>query len=158
MAELREAVKTLLPEEGFSAADLKMTMLAFDTNRNGRIEQEEFINAIEDARNAGLQAGATLNRAYSDEEIPTFERANDSFKGGRPGSSGGLSPEQNLLKILFTDLKEKPAALNDLAEKNLSLMHLYWGKSGEVSDFVDFEARYCLDKGLMSTPEAKAVW
>ena len=63
-----------------------------------------------------------------------------------------------MLKILFTDLKETLKVQNDLSAKNLSLMHLYWDKTGEVSNFVDFEARYCLDKGLMSTPEAKDVY
>lgn len=37
------SLKTLLPPDQFSAADLKMAMLTFDTNMNGYIEQEEFI-------------------------------------------------------------------------------------------------------------------
>ena len=51
VTELRDAIKSLLPDDQFTPADLKMTMLAFDTNRNGLIEQEEFIQAFEDARN-----------------------------------------------------------------------------------------------------------
>ena len=52
--ELSAAINNLLPNEQFSGADLKMTMIAFDSNRNGLIEQEEFIRAFEDARNAGM--------------------------------------------------------------------------------------------------------
>ena len=44
--ELRQALKRLLPEEAVVPADFKMIMLAFDTNRNGRIDENEFINCI----------------------------------------------------------------------------------------------------------------
>ena len=91
------------------------------------------------------------------EEVQKFERP-ATGSGSRPASSGGLSPEHNLLKILFTDLKETTKVQNELSEKNLSLMHLYWDNTGEVSNFADFEARYCLDKGLMSTQEAGEVY
>ena len=91
------------------------------------------------------------------EEVQKFERP-ATGSGSRPASSGGLSPEHNLLKILFTDLKETTKVQNELSEKNLSLMHLYWDNTGEVSNFADFEARYCLDKGLMSTKEAKEIY
>jgi hypothetical protein len=37
------SLKNLLPPDQFTPADLKMTMLTFDANRNGYIEQEEFI-------------------------------------------------------------------------------------------------------------------
>ena len=92
------------------------------------------------------------------EEVQKFERPATGGSSGKAASSGGFSADQNLLKILFTDLKETLKVQNDLSTKNLSLMHLYWDKTGEVSNFVDFEARYCLDKGLMSTPEAKDVY
>ena len=149
----------MLPEEQFTPADLKMTMLAFDHDRSGTIEQEEFIQTLCDARNKGGQAASTgtLQRVDSYEEVQKFERP-ATASGSRPASGGGLSAEQNLLKILFTDLKETPQVLNALSEKNLSLMHLYWDNSGEVSNFADFEARYCLDKGLMTTPEAGDVY
>lgn len=51
-----------------------------------------------------------------------------------------------------------PKVVNDLQQKNLSLLHLYWDKTAEESNFTDFEARYCRDKGLMSAPEAKALY
>lgn len=44
--ELREVFKKLLPEESLSLADLKKIMLAFDVNRNGLIEEDEFIELI----------------------------------------------------------------------------------------------------------------
>ena len=158
--ELRAAVKTLLPDEAFSPADLKMTMLAFDTNRNGMIEQDEFIHVIEDARTApGVQAAPTLNQdRYEDEEdVPRFERPSTAGSS-RVAAAGGLSAAQNLLKILFTDLSEPLHVQNDLSAKNLSLMHRYWGQPSEAGNFGDFEARYCLEKELMTTPAAREVY
>jgi hypothetical protein len=94
VAELREAVKTLLPEEQFTPADLKMTMLAFDANGHGRIEREEFIAVITEARNQGLQGMDTLNDRQAEpyEEASKFERPST---GGfsRAAASGGLSAE-----------------------------------------------------------------
>ena len=52
--ELRESVKKLLPEKNFSLAELKRTMMAFDINRNGLIEEEEFIRTFEDARKSNV--------------------------------------------------------------------------------------------------------
>ena len=49
--ELREVIKKLVPEDVLTLNDLKQIMLAFDKNRNGLIEEEEFIKAFEDARN-----------------------------------------------------------------------------------------------------------
>ena len=48
--ELRMAVKQLLPEDTFSPADIKMTMIAFDKNRNGSVDENEFIGCITNAR------------------------------------------------------------------------------------------------------------
>lgn len=48
--ELRIAIKNLLPDDELTPADFKMTMLAFDTNRNGRIDENEFIKCITNAR------------------------------------------------------------------------------------------------------------
>ena len=41
--ELKLAIKNLLPEESITPADIKMTMIAFDVNRNGQIDEDEFI-------------------------------------------------------------------------------------------------------------------
>jgi len=41
--ELREALKRLLPNETVTLAELKKIALCFDLNRNGLIEEDEFI-------------------------------------------------------------------------------------------------------------------
>jgi Ca2+-binding EF-hand superfamily protein len=41
--ELREAIKKLLPDDLLSLSDLKNIMLALDTNKNGVLEEGEFI-------------------------------------------------------------------------------------------------------------------
>jgi len=43
-----------LPDKNFSLAELKRTMLAFDLNRNGLIEEHEFIKVFEDARKSNV--------------------------------------------------------------------------------------------------------
>ena len=41
--ELRESIKRLIPEETLSLLELKKIIMAFDTNRNGSIDEQEFI-------------------------------------------------------------------------------------------------------------------
>ena len=48
--DFAKAVKQMLPEGSFSSADVKMTFIAFDKNRNGLIDENEFISCITDAR------------------------------------------------------------------------------------------------------------
>ena len=48
--ELKEVLKKMLPDHAYTPADFKMTMLAFDSNRNGSIDEQEFIKAITEAR------------------------------------------------------------------------------------------------------------
>ena len=52
--ELKNAIQTLLPTDEIKPADFKMLMMAFDVNRNGRIEEDEFINAFVKARENSL--------------------------------------------------------------------------------------------------------
>ena len=48
--ELRQVLKRFLPDDDITPADFKLLMLAFDTNRNGRIDENEFIACITKAR------------------------------------------------------------------------------------------------------------
>lgn len=41
--ELRQALKGLLPNEDISLSDIKKMAMAFDTDRNGYITEQEFI-------------------------------------------------------------------------------------------------------------------
>ena len=64
--ELRQAIKTMLNYSEITPADLKMTMVAFDTNRNNFIDENEFISCITKAReNAppGLSLNPILGKA-----------------------------------------------------------------------------------------------
>lgn len=49
--ELRESIKKLIPDEVLTLAELKKIMMAIDVNRNGLIEEHEFIQCFEKARN-----------------------------------------------------------------------------------------------------------
>lgn len=50
VSELKSALEFFLPGEEIKPADLKMMMIALDTNKNGRIEQSEFVIAFGKAR------------------------------------------------------------------------------------------------------------
>lgn len=52
--ELRESIKRLIPDDTLSLIELKKVMMAFDKNRNGMIEEKEFIEVIEKARNSSI--------------------------------------------------------------------------------------------------------
>lgn len=52
--ELKESIKRLIPEEALNLVELKKIMIAFDRNNNGLIEESEFIELIEKARNSNL--------------------------------------------------------------------------------------------------------
>jgi len=41
--ELKDSIKRLIPQETLSLVELKKVMMAFDRNRNGLIEEDEFI-------------------------------------------------------------------------------------------------------------------
>ena len=41
--ELRESIKRLIPGDTLSLLDLKKIVMAFDVNRNGTIDEQEFI-------------------------------------------------------------------------------------------------------------------
>lgn len=48
--ELREAIKKLIPEEAISLVELKNVMMALDLDKNGLIEEHEFIRVLESVR------------------------------------------------------------------------------------------------------------
>ena len=56
--------------------DLKKIMMAFDTNRNGLIEEQEFIQLIEKARNASVTIveSPQKNRVIREEPFPQDRR------------------------------------------------------------------------------------
>ena len=143
----------MLPPDTFTAADLKMAMLTFDKNRNGLIEQEEFIQAFEAARGSGLgqtnnSIGFTRRLEDSEEETASFnDRVTMGKKAGsRPASGPGSesSVSRNLLKMLLSDLIHFPGAPSGVSsdQRNL-IMHRYWAKIESGSDLSVFEERYC---------------
>lgn len=48
--ELRTSLQKLIPAETISLVDLKKVMMSFDTNRNGKIEESEFVASLTKAR------------------------------------------------------------------------------------------------------------
>lgn len=52
--ELRDTIKRFVPEETLSFIDLKKVMMAFDTSRNGNVDEQEFLSLLEKARNSNV--------------------------------------------------------------------------------------------------------
>lgn len=50
VAELKSALQIFLQGEEIKPAEFKMILMALDTNRNGRVEQQEFIQVMDDVR------------------------------------------------------------------------------------------------------------
>ena len=46
MDELRMQVKKMLPADSFTSKDLKLLMIALDYNKNGMIEEDEYLDAF----------------------------------------------------------------------------------------------------------------
>lgn len=67
--ELKLSIKKFISDETISLIDLKKIMMALDVNRNGTIEEEEFITMIEKARNSTVTVieAAKPSRIISDE-------------------------------------------------------------------------------------------
>lgn len=84
--ELRETIKKLIPDDMVTLAELKKIMMAFDQNRNGLIEEDEFISIFEKARNASMvviespSKGRTTNTQIDDQrrsKLPLKDSIND---------------------------------------------------------------------------------
>jgi len=50
--ELKEAIKELMPDK-FAGLNFKKLLDAFDRNKNGYIEQDEFLDLMEEAESSG---------------------------------------------------------------------------------------------------------
>ena len=100
------AIKNLLPNDTFSPADIKMTMIAFDKNRNGMIDENEFISAITQARET--QVLATPSGAAATMNSKTFGMDNTISSIGMADHRGDDEDEdqkaQNTIKKLQQDL------------------------------------------------------
>lgn len=74
--ELREAIKKLIPEEAISLVELKNVMMALDLDRNGLIEEHEFIRVLDSVRDfSGSDIAQNLSKGANSKE--------DDFKEDR---------------------------------------------------------------------------
>lgn len=72
--ELRESFRKLVPDETLSLLDLKKIMMAFDQNKNGMIEENEFISMIEKARNYNVTYLESPNKGSNQSTINNDRR------------------------------------------------------------------------------------
>lgn len=140
--ELRIAIKNLLPDDELTPADFKMTMLAFDTNRNGRIDEDEFIkcitNAREQAPSPSPMAGAPVNTISSNATPFNMDNTISSIgvvdqKADEDVEDDGQKDVKKLvLRVIFACMKVSPSNLKHYQDENLSLLDLYWSKAEDV--------------------------
>jgi hypothetical protein len=119
--ELRESIKRLIPDETLPLIELKKVMMAFDKNRNGTIEEKEFIDEIQKARNSSItvvdspaKPSRILNENLTEDrrnKLPLKEQVGDRTK--TTTGTGGEVPialtvsnvdDKVNLKKIFSDI------------------------------------------------------
>ena len=103
------AIKNLLPEESITPADIKMTMIAFDVNRNGSIDEDEFIKCIEKARESAPPATPDLLGTMGSKGFGTVEETISSIGGQVKVVDEEVSNDKLILRIIFSNMMGTPA-------------------------------------------------
>ena len=156
--ELKLAIKNLLPEESITPADIKMTMIAFDVNRNGQIDEDEFIQCITKARESAPPATPDLGMMNS--KGFGMNETISSIGGGVKTidvDQEEVSIDLLILRIIFANMKGTPSQLNELDDKNLSILDKYWDKNEDPIDEREFTSTYAMEQGLLSEDEASRM-
>jgi hypothetical protein len=129
--ELRLAIKKLIPDHELTPADFKMTMIAFDTNRNGSIDEKEFIKCISEARENAPPA-QDLSPVPSVAKVSSkvsFSLENSiSMIGDQDDNEEDYDVNKLVIRVIFENAKMPPNTLSQLAQKNLSILDAYWSK------------------------------
>lgn len=133
--EFREALRNLLPGDALSPADIKMTMKAFDANRNGSIDEAEFIDCITKAREHAPPAQTSPGRAGMISPGPMARfGADQTISSIGVGQHAGTAEDEEedtnklVLRVIFATLKAPPAMLNQITSSNLNILDMYWSK------------------------------
>lgn len=137
--ELKLAIKNLLPADTLSPADFKMTMKAFDANRNGQIDEDEFIKCITMAReNAPPSTPDNLGMMESKGFNGTDSMLSSITKNNRNGDSDEVPVDMLLLRIILCSMKENQGQINELKDHSMSILDRYWDKNDEPVDELEF--------------------
>ncbi len=72
VSELKKAFASVVPEDRISGKDLIQVMKALDSNRNGVIDFEEFVNVFKNARAASAIPGQGLGQKPIQRQLPVF--------------------------------------------------------------------------------------
>lgn len=136
--ELKLAIKNLLPADTLSPADFKMTMKAFDANRNGQIDEDEFIKCITMARENAPPSTPDLGMMESKGFGGTDSILSTITKNNRNGDSDEAPVDMLLLRIILCSMKGTPAQINELKDSSMSILDRYWDKNDEPVDEQEF--------------------
>lgn len=116
-------------------------MLAFDTNRNGRIDENEFISCISKARDNAPQP-QVLSPARRRDVSPAgfMDNTLSTIGQNRSALEENFDTVQLVLKVIFASMKMTPASLDELKDINLSILDAYWARDDSMtfreSDFI----------------------
>ncbi|CDW83096.1 cysteine protease family c02 [Stylonychia lemnae] len=104
--ELKDSIKRLIPQDTLSLVDLKKIMMAFDRNKNGLIEEDEFISLIEKARNSNL----TMIDSPQKSRGPLFDSSLNDRRQNLPMRTNDLSQQQNnqeSIELIMLNLSQR---------------------------------------------------
>lgn len=140
--ELKNAIQNLLPTDEIKPADFKMLMMAFDVNRNGRIEEAEFINAFVKARENSL--------ASQDQPKQAVDQAKTTKIVAQPQPKNEIpkdNPQHLLLKVIL-----------HRAGKGTIYSLPYWEPEEALPDFAKFTNEVCTSQKILTQQQAKLVY
>ena len=84
-----------------------------------------------------------------------------SIGGGRNKTVDVVDEEVSIdlliLRVIFANMKGTPSQLNELDDKNLSILDKYWDKNEDPIDEREFTSTYAMEQGLLSEDEASRV-
>jgi len=125
--ELLKVLTDVVPEDKISNKELLLVMKALDTNKNGVIEFEEFVNVFKNARSATILPGSSLGQKATSKRLPTY--GNSMFvKADFKGTATSKSPQKF---AAVSGIIEKVAASNFSFGELLELIQ--WDQEGRIS-------------------------
>ena len=107
--ELGDAIKRLIPEESLSLMDLLKVLTVFDTNRNGLVEESEFISTIQKARDTTISASRGQKPIAGD----------STLQNGPSRGSKQVKPDESLA-LLINGLEEKVSLKSVFSEVTIN--------------------------------------
>ena len=80
----------------------------------------------------------------------TVNETISSIGNNKAADEEEVSVDKLILRIIFANMKGTPAQLNELDDKNLSILDKYWDKNDDPVDEQEFTSVYSTEQGLLT--------